>query len=165
MQKTKNPLVFIIEDSLVYKDLIVGYLQSKNYTNLKTFKNGEECLKSMNQYPDVIILDYSFSGINGLELMVKAREESPDTSFIFLSGQNDVELAVKIMKLGADDYIVKNEKAPYNLVKSIEHLMTETKRAKVNKGFKIGVIGFFVVLFVIIMTIILMTFFLKDFAL
>jgi DNA-binding NtrC family response regulator len=163
MQKTKNPLIFIIEDSVIYKDLIVGYLQSKGYKNLKTFKNGEECLKEMNTKPDVIILDYSFSGINGLELMIKVREDSPETSFIFLSGQNDVELAVKIMKLGADDYIVKNEKAPYNLVKSIEHLLTETKQEKVSQGFKVGVIGFFVMLFVIIMVIILMTIFLEDF--
>ena len=165
MQKTKNPLIFIIEDSVVYKDLIVGYLQSKGYKDLKTFKDGEECLKEMELKPDVIILDYSFSGINGLELMVKVREDSPETSFIFLSGQNDVELAVKIMKLGADDYIVKNEKAPYNLVKSIEHLLTETKKAKVSEGFKIGVIGFFVALFVIIMVIILLTIFLEDFRL
>ncbi len=165
MQKTKNPLIFIIEDSVVYKDLIVGYLQSKNYKNLKTFKNGEECLKEIDSQPDVIVLDYSFSGMNGLDLMMKVREESPLTSFVFLSGQNDLELAVKLMKLGADDYIVKNEKAPYNLVKSIDLLLTKTKQAKVSQGFKIGVIGFFIVLFVIIMIIILMTIFLEDFKL
>lgn len=165
MQKTKNPLIFIIEDSVIYKDLIVGYLQSKNYKNLKTFKSGEECLKAVKQNPDVIILDYSFSGINGLELMVKFKEESPLTSFIFLSGQNDVELAVRIMKVGADDYVVKNEKAPYNLVKSIEQLLTETKQEKISKGFKVGVIGFFIMLFVIIMVIILLTIFLEDFKL
>jgi FixJ family two-component response regulator len=165
MQKTKNPLIFIIEDSVVYNNLIVGYLQSKNYKNLKTFKSGEECLKEMHLEPDVIILDYSFSGINGLELMVKVREVLPGVSFIFLSGQNDVELAVKIMKLGADDYIVKNEKAPFYLVKSIEHLMAETKKVKISQGFKIGVIGFFVMLFVVIMIIILMTIFLEDFKL
>lgn len=163
MQKTKNPLIFIIEDSVVYKDLIVGYLHSKNYDNVKTFNNEEECLKEINAEPDVIVLDYSLTGINGLELMAKVREESPLTSFVFLSGQNDVEIAVKLMKMGADDYIVKNEKAPYNLVKSIEHLMTVTKQAKVTQGFKIGVIGFFIVLFVIIMIIILMTIFLEDF--
>lgn len=163
MQKTKNPLIFIIEDSIVYKDLIVGYLQSKNYKNLKTFKSGEECLKEIHLGPDVIILDYSYSGINGMELMIKVKEDSPTTSFIFFSGQNDVELAVKIMKLGADDYIVKNEKAPYNLVKSIERLLSETRHEKVSQGFKIGVIGFFAMLFVIIMVIILMTIFLEDF--
>ncbi len=165
MQKTKNPLIFIVEDSVVYKDLIVGYLQSKKYKNLKTFNNGEECLKELTLQPDVIVLDYNFSGINGMELMIQIKKELPFTSFIFLSAQNNLELAVKLMKVGADDYIVKNEKAPYNLVKSIEHLNTAAKEVKVAKGFKIGVIGFFIVLFIIIMVIILMTIFLEDFAL
>ena len=159
MEKTRNPLIFIVEDSVVYKDLIVGYIKSKKYQNIKTFKNGEECLKEMHLQPDLIILDYSFEGISGLELMKEVQREHPQIDFIFLSGQNDVEIAVKIMKLGAADYIVKNEKAPYRLVRSIEQLVTATKKTKLKKGFKIGVIGFFIMLFVIILAIIAMTIF------
>lgn len=165
MQKLKNPLIFIIEDSLVYKDLIVGYLRSKKFDNVKTFKNAEECLHMMHLIPDLIVLDYTFEGINGLELMKKVKEDHPEIDFIFLSGQNSVEIAVKLMRIGAADYIVKNEKAPYNLVKSIEHLITVNKQEKIKKGFKVGVIGFFIMLFVVIMIIILMTIFLEDFAL
>jgi DNA-binding NtrC family response regulator len=165
MQKSKNPLIYIIEDSLVYKDLIVGYLRSKKYDNIKTFKNAEECLQMIHLNPDLIVLDYFYEGINSLDLMKKVKEERPDIDFIFLSGQNSVEVAVKLMRLGAADYIVKNEKAPYNLAKSIDQLVAITKQAKIKKGFKIGVIGFFIMLFVIIMIIILMTIFLEDFAL
>ncbi len=163
MQKAKNPLIFVVEDSLVYKDLIVGYLKSKNFQNIKTFKNGEECMKMIDLKPDLIVLDYSFEGISGLELMKKVKEEHPEIDFIFLSAQNDVEIAVKIMRLGAADYIIKNEKAPHNLLRSIEHLISVTKEIKIRQGFKIGVIGFFIMLFVIIMVIILMTIFLEDF--
>ena len=60
MHNTKNPLIFIVEDSVVYKDLIVGHLQAKKYTNIKTFTNGEACLKELDLGPDLIILDYSF---------------------------------------------------------------------------------------------------------
>lgn len=163
MQKVKNPLIFIVEDSLVYKDLIVGYLKSKKFGNIKTFKNGEECLRVLNLKPDLIVLDYSFEGLNGLELMKKVRIEHPEIDFIFLSAQNNVEIAVKIMRLGAADYIIKNEKAPHNLLRSIEHLASRTKEIKIKKGFKVGVIGFFIMLFIIIMVIILMTIFLEDF--
>ena len=159
MQKTKNPLIFIVEDSIVYKDLIVGYLQSKKFTNLKTYKNGEECLRDLHLKPDIIILDYSFEGINGLELMRKIKLEHPEIDFIFLSGQNDVHVAVEIMKLGAADYIEKNEKAPYRLVQSIEYLLTLIKKEKVRKGINVGVVGFFMMLFLIIMTITLMSLF------
>ena len=157
MHNTRNPLIFIVEDSVVYKDLIVGHLQAKKYTNIKTFTNGETCLKELDLGPDLIILDYSFEGINGLDLMRKVKGEHHEIDFIFLSGQNDVEVAVKIMKLGAADYVIKNQKAPYRLVRTIENLMATTKTQKMKKGFKLGVVGFFIVLFLVIVTIILIT--------
>jgi DNA-binding NtrC family response regulator len=165
MQKTKNPLIYIVQDSVIYKDLIVGYLQQKKYTNLKTFKTAEECLKAIHHKPDIIILDYSFEGITGMELMKKVQLDHPEIDFIFLSGQNNVEVAVNIMKLGAADYIIKNEKAPENLLHSVEYLVSATRSEKVKKGFQIGVVGFFIMLFLTIMIIILMTIFLEDFKL
>lgn len=157
MQNIKNPLIFIVEDSIVYKDLIIGHLQSKKYTNLKTFSNAEDCLKELHLNPDIIVLDYSFEGISGLELMKKVKDEHPEIDFIFISGQNEVEIAVKIMKLGAADYVIKNEKAPYRLVRAIEQVQAVTKTEKLKKGFKLGVVGFFIVLFLVIVTIILIT--------
>ena len=159
MQNTKNPLIFIVEDSVVYKDLIVGYLQSKKYKNIKIFKNGEDCIKDLRLKPDIIILDYSYQGINGIELKQKVRQEHPGIDFIFLSGQNEITVAIKIMKLGAADYIIKNEQAPYRLARSIDQLLTATKEEKVRKGFNIGIIGFFIMLFIIIMAIIFVSIF------
>lgn len=153
MQKTKNPLIFIIEDSVVYKDLIIGYLNSKGFTNLKLFKTGEECVKHLAAKPDIIILDYSSQGKTGLELMIQIRKEHPAIDFIFLSAQNKVDVAVEIMKLGAGDYIIKNDQAPQKLVKSIRQLVSTTKKDKQVKGFKVGVIGFFIMLFLIILII------------
>jgi FixJ family two-component response regulator len=159
MQKTKNPLIFLVEDSLVYKDLIVGYLQSKKFKNLQVFKNGEECLNAIHQNPDIIILDNSYEGISGIELMQKVKAENSLIDFIFLSGQSEIPIAIKIMKLGAADYIIKNEQAPFRLVRSIEQLLKVTKKEKIKKGLNIGIIGFFIMLFVIIMTIILASLF------
>ncbi len=159
MRNTKNPLIFIVEDSVVYRDLIVGYLQSKKYGNIKTFKNGEECVKEIELKPDIIILDYSYEGISGLELMRTIRLENFEIDFIFLSSQNNIQVAVEIMKLGAADYIEKNEKAPYRLARSIEHLLKITKKEKLRKGLNIGMVGFFIMLFIIIMTIILASIF------
>jgi DNA-binding NtrC family response regulator len=165
MQRTKNPLIFIVQENVIYKEVIVGYLQQKKYTNLKTFKTADECLKVISQKPDIIVLDYSFQGITGLELMKRVKVEYPEIDFLFLSGQNDVEVAVNIMKMGAADYIVKNNKAPQTLVNSIDYLQSRTQADKVKKGFQIGVIGFFIMLFFIIMIIILMTIVLEDFSL
>ena len=160
MQQTKNPLIFIIEDSVVYKDLIVGFLNANGLANIKVYKKGEDSLNDLHLKPDLIILDYIGTGINGLEMMAKIGLDHPEIDFIFLSGQNDVEIAVQIMRLGAADYIVKNDQAPYKLLKSIEGLINLSRREKQAKGFRIGVVGFFVLLFLVIMIIILMSIFL-----
>ena len=159
MQKTKNPLIFIIEESTIYKDLIVGYLQSHKFSNVKIFKSGDECMNQLHLNPDIIILDYSIEGISGLELMKRVKATKPLVDFIFLSGQNDVEVAVSILKLGASDYVVKNEKAPKRLVNAIEQAIMNTNKQKMNKGFTIGVIGFFVLLLFLIAGIIFITLF------
>lgn len=161
MQQTKNPLIFIIENSVVYKDLIVGYLKSNGFSNIKVFQNGEECLKNIRLKPDIIVLDYVAAGINGLELMRKIQAGNHVVDFIFLSGQNNLEIAVQIMKLGAADYIVKNNDAPQKLFQSIKGLVRSTKRRHQAEGFKIGVVGFFVLLFLVIMVVLLMSIFLE----
>ena len=159
MLKTNNPLIFLIEESLIYKDLIVGYLQSNKYSNIKVFKKGEECLAELHLNPDIIILDYSSEGISGLDLMKKVKSTNPSIDFIFLSAQNDVEIAISIMKIGASDYVVKNDKAPVRLVRAIEQAISNTKKEKMNKGFTIGVFGFFVLLLLLIAGIIFITLF------
>ncbi len=159
MKDAKNPLIFIVEDSVVYRELIVGHLQSKKFTNIKTFDNGEDCLKALHLKPDLIVLDYSFVGINGLELMKKVKSENPWVDFVFISAQNDVEVAVSIMKLGAADYVVKNNQAPYRLVRALEELQKATKKEKMKYGFRVGVVSFFIVLFVVIASIIFITIF------
>lgn len=159
MQNNKNPLIFIIEESTIYKDLIVGYLRSNKYTNIKEFKSGDECMGFLNLKPDIIILDYTIEGMTGLELMKKIKSNHPSIDFIFLSAQNDVEIAVSILKLGASDYVVKNDKAPKRLVRAIEQTISTTNKEKINKGFTIGVLGFFVLLLLLISGIIFITLF------
>jgi len=92
---------------------------------------------------------------SGLDFMKKYKEKHPQIDFIFLSAQNDVEVAVKIMKMGAADYIIKNHKAPERLEKAIEHaiVIIHTKRQKMKQGFTIGVFGFFGLLLLVIATI------------
>lgn len=163
MQNAKNPLIFIIEDNPIYNELITGVLRSKKFKNIHSFKSAEECLRKIDQNPDIVILDYSFTGINGLELMRRVHETKPAADFIFLSAQNDVEIAVKIVKLGAFDYIVKNEKAPEKLLKSINDAISVTKKVNLKKGMKKGVVLFFVLLTIIIMIIFSLTIFVEDF--
>ncbi len=59
MKKIKNPLVFIVQDSTVYKSMLVGYLQQKKIKNIKTFSSPEECMKALHHkriFADIPVL-------------------------------------------------------------------------------------------------------------
>ncbi|HWM41258.1 MAG TPA: EAL domain-containing protein [Burkholderiales bacterium] len=57
--------------------------------------------------PDVILSDFSMPGFDGMAALAMARELSPDTPFIFVSGTIGEEYAIRALKSGATDYVLK----------------------------------------------------------
>ncbi|VAW21108.1 hypothetical protein MNBD_BACTEROID01-2348 [hydrothermal vent metagenome] len=162
MQNTRNPLIFVVIESKIYNNLVVGFLKSKKYRNIMSFTSGAECINNIHLKPDIIISSYAMEDMNGLEIMKLAKEKDPEVDFFFLSAQNNVDVAVNLVKRGAYDYIVKDDKALDRLAKSIENAINVTKSVKVQQGFKIGVIGFFIILFIIILIILSLAIFFPD---
>lgn len=58
--------------------------------------------------PDVVISDFSMPSFNGMDALRLARELVPETPFIFLSGTLGEEYAVRALKSGAWDYVLKS---------------------------------------------------------
>ncbi len=154
MQKETNPLIFIVEDNPVYNKLVVNYLHSKKFDRVESFLSGEECLKRINEKPDIIIQDYLLEGIDGIEVLKATKKIHPHTEFIFLSGQDSVDVAINTMKLGAYDYIVKDQMALKKMADKIAKILAVQKLVKSNKRYKTGIALFFVALIVIILLLI-----------
>src|SRR5256885_7429321 len=57
--------------------------------------------------PDLILSDFSMPGFDGMAALALAREICPDTPFIFVSGTIGEESAVRALKSGATDYVMK----------------------------------------------------------
>ena len=165
MQNYRHPLIFVVEDNPVYNDLITGVLKARQFKNVRSFINTDECFKNITQNPDIIVLNYAYSDFTGLDLMKKVHETRPDVIFIFLSGQNNVEVAVKIMRHGAFDYIVKNDKAPDNLINAIQIAVKGEKRQTTQKSLRKGAILFFILVLVLIILIFSLSLFSDDFKL
>jgi DNA-binding NtrC family response regulator len=154
MQKRTDPLIFIVEDNPVYNKLVVNYLHSKKFDRIESFLSGEECLKRLNEKPDIIIQDYLLEGIDGIEVLKATKKKHPPTEFIFLSGQDSVDVAINTMKLGAFDYIVKDQMALKKMVDKISKIIAMQNLARSNKRYKTGIALFFVALAAIILLLI-----------
>ena len=144
MQNTKNPLIFVVEDNSIYSNLVVSYLKTSKFTNVEHFSTGEEALANMHKNPDIVIQDYLLDGITGIEVLIKAKKIHPHVEFIFLSGNDNIDIAINSMKYGANNYIVKDQQALPKLVEKIHMLLKTSEVVETKKRFKVGVTLFFI---------------------
>lgn len=144
MQNTKNPLIFVVEDNQMYNKLVVSYLKTNKFINVESYLTGEDALNNMHKNPEIIIQDYLLEGMTGIEVLIKAKKTNPNVEFIFLSGQDSIDIAINSMKYGAYDYIVKDQMALQKLVNKINKITSVTELVKSNKRYRIGVVLFFI---------------------
>ena len=64
-----------------------------------------ECIRETN--PDVVLLDISLPGLNGLEVAAKARKDFPRLRIVFLSMHSNEEYVLQALKVGASGYVLK----------------------------------------------------------
>lgn len=162
MQNASDSLIFVVEDNRVYNKLIVSYLKSNKFSNVMPFYSGEDAINNLYRNPDIIIQDFLLDGMNGIDVLKKAKEQNPNIEFIFLSGQDNIDVAINTMKYGAYDYIVKDQMALKKMVAKINKIQSVNKLVQTNKRYRTGVVVFFAVLVVLIMVILALTFFFPN---
>lgn len=70
--------------------------------------NGEEGLGLVDvKKPRLMLLDMVMPGMGGLEVLGAARAMSPAMTVIMLTGKSDTDLALRALKLGAEEYVTK----------------------------------------------------------
>jgi CheY-like chemotaxis protein len=116
--------IFIVDDDPFINMLVVKRFTAEGYI-MEAFESGEECLKSLNKNPDLIILDYLFiprenSTMNGMEVFDKIKVQNPDIPVIMLSGQENGEVVLELARKGIVDYIIKDNNLLDNLHTSIK---------------------------------------------
>ncbi|WP_372774837.1 response regulator [Mangrovibacterium sp.] len=154
MVTSKNPLIFVVEDNQVYNRLIVSFLKTNKLTNVESFSSGEDAIKAMEKQPAVVIQDYLLEGMNGIEVLKRAKKIAPNVEFIFLSGQDNIDVAINSMKYGAYDYIVKDQMALKKMVNKIQKIQSYNQLEVSRTRYKTGVILFFVFLSLFIIAMI-----------
>jgi two-component system, NtrC family, response regulator AtoC len=122
MKDQKTFKVFIVEDDLWYSSMLEYYLSLNPDYVLQKFNTAKSFLAKLHEKPDVVTLDYSLPDTTGDQLLSQIKESCPDTKVIIISGQEDVKVALDLLKKGAYDYIVKDEDAKDRLWNTINNL-------------------------------------------
>lgn len=135
----KMNCVLIVEDDSDINNFINDYFVIKGYATIQAF-SGTEGLLRLKSEKNIccVILDLMLPGISGEEITQEIRKVS-DVPIITVSAKNEEEAKIEVLKLGADDFLLK----PFNLEelqlkveRNIQKYLNQQVSYKKNEEFK-----------------------------
>lgn len=102
--------ILILEDNPADAEIVKRLVQSKiPFSEFRLSKDKTTYSEALNEFlPDIILSDHALPQFNSIDALIMARQRYPNIPFIMVTGSVSEEFAVEIIKLGADDYILKD---------------------------------------------------------
>ncbi len=99
--------ILIIDDEEILRESCRRVLEPAGY-EVRTAKAGREGLQLLDAgRVDLVLTDLKMPDIDGIEVLIRIKENWPDTQVIIMTGYGTVNTAVRAMKMGVFDYIEK----------------------------------------------------------
>jgi DNA-binding NtrC family response regulator len=100
--------ILLVDDEIPFVKTLTKRL-SRRELNIITAFSGQEALAQLEKDPgiEIIVLDIKMPGMNGLRTLEEIKREHPLVEVIILTGHSTVDSAIRGMRLGAFDYLVK----------------------------------------------------------
>ena len=101
--------VLVVEDEAAIRDMLAFNLRRAGYDVLSAATGMEARTSMVDQYPDVVLMDWMLPDISGLELtrQLKRDQETREIPVIMLTARAQEDDRVAGLEGGADDYITK----------------------------------------------------------
>jgi len=111
MEKIK---VLLADDVKVMRSLLKSSLSTFDVDIVSEVDNGDEVVDRVRELaPDIVFLDISMPGKNGLDVLQELKEKFSNVFVAMISGHNTFDNIKRSMELGADGFVVK----PYTTIK------------------------------------------------
>ena len=121
-----NRLIFIVDDDDMYSEMLFTHLSIDPRNTIMKYSTGEDCLKNIYNDPDIVILDYNLNMVhkdaaNGMQILEQIKKQNSKVKVIMLSSQKQYGVALRTISKGAEQYVVKDERA----FKTIDEIIQE----------------------------------------
>jgi len=115
--------LLVVDDHAVVRRGVRALLESQTGWEIcGEATNGEEAVRQAAELrPDIVVLDISLPGLNGLEATSRILKESPESEVLILTMHHSEELAQQVIKAGARGYVLKSD-ADQSLIAAVDKL-------------------------------------------
>ncbi len=115
--------ILLVDDDVVDRATVKRSLnKGHSYYQITETDSAEEALHRLKcHYYDVVLLDYQLPQMNGVELVVKFKNESTktNTAIVMISSSNSEELILECLNAGAQDFLLKEDISPGQLSRTL----------------------------------------------
>jgi DNA-binding NtrC family response regulator len=130
--------IFIVDDDTLIVQMLSRALENEGYdvqSETANFKSIVNTIKSW--LPDVVLLDIKLPDADGIRILDDIKSHGIASQVVMLTSDDNVDVAVKCIKLGAEDYLTK----PFNIekVKIVVRNVVEKGMLKFEVGYLRGV--------------------------
>lgn len=118
--------IMVVDDEEIIRESLFHWF--KKYGHLvETASSALEALEKLEKYPyQLLFVDIKMPGMDGIELLEKIKQQYPDTIVVIITAYGSIESAVKAMRIGAHDYLLKPFK-PDQLSLVMERISVQKK--------------------------------------
>lgn len=123
--------ILLVDDDLTLREMYSERLKAEGFV-VEMAKDGEEALtKAAEIHPNIILLDIMMPKINGLDVLKKLREQDETKAIpvIVLTALIQDREKMESITRGADDYIVKSETMPGEVIQKVKDLLMRGPKA------------------------------------
>ncbi len=105
-----DPRILIVDDHPLTRDALAALLQQNGFTVVGEAADGETAVQRAAELePDLILLDLSMPGMNGLESLPRLRAAAPAAEVVVLTASGTEENLLAAIRAGAAGYLLKSE--------------------------------------------------------
>jgi DNA-binding NtrC family response regulator len=126
----KKTRVLIVDDEVDFSEVLAERLVGRNIEAV----TADGCLMALEKLKageiDVIIMDISMPGIDGIECLARVKGQWPATEIIILTGHASVATGIEGMKGGAFDYCLK----PIDFEELLEKIELACEKGQISRG-------------------------------
>ena len=133
-QERKKFRILVVDDEAIIRDSLKAWLDDETGFTVDTAESGSVALEKLaEQSYQLMLLDIKMPGMDGVEVLQKAKEMLPDLQVVMMTAYATVETAVEAMKTGALDYLIK----PFDTEVLIPKILQIYEDVEASKGIQL----------------------------